>query len=77
MHDDSDLKLIELMKIEKNLDSETMGKNLEKINIWYAIILHFLFLYFFVFFKLFLIFIIFFNFFFFFLKKIFILFIFV
>ena len=35
MQDDSDLKLIELMKIEKNLDSETMGKNLEKINIWY------------------------------------------
>jgi hypothetical protein len=29
------MKLIETMKIEKNLDFETMGKNLEKINIWY------------------------------------------
>lgn len=34
MHDESDLRLIETMKYEKNLDQETMGKNLEKINIW-------------------------------------------
>ena len=37
LHEESDLKLIESMKKEKNLDMVTMDKNLEKINTWYYI----------------------------------------
>ena len=32
--DDSDLKYIEFLKAEKNLDYEAVQKNLEKINFW-------------------------------------------
>ena len=34
IQDDSDFKLIEFIKIKKNLVNVTVGKNLEKMNIW-------------------------------------------